>query len=222
MWQKTKPRRQYRVGAPLRGLAPRQRQFVNSNESVTSTARERQGFGIREQRQDKILVEIATESATRAAKSVRRTFTPKPYRAHAVPLSLSDDESDKARCGLRRVRRRSKKIKVGRATLRVARPTSRAATLRGNSGGITAECNRRKQQKSYRRIKSSLPVASASEAEDRVELQTRERAIERAGRRLAEGAQQPRGASGKDARQRERHARVGGVSDDEAMHAHVG
>jgi hypothetical protein len=67
------------VGAPLRGLAPRQRRVVNSNESVTSAARERQGLGIRAESQNKILVEIATESAARAAKSVRRTFTTKPY-----------------------------------------------------------------------------------------------------------------------------------------------
>src|SRR5947209_3270468 len=58
-------------------------------------------------------------------------------------------------------------------------------------------------------------------AQDRVELQTRERAVERACGRLRERAVESVRAVGEVARQRERHARVERVAEDEAVHARV-
>ena len=48
----------------------------------------------------------------------------------------------------------------------------------------------------------------ALEAQDRVELQARERAVERAGRRRREGPEQAVGARGEETRERELDARV--------------
>src|SRR5688500_3042353 len=68
------------------------------------------------------------------------------------------------------------------------------------------------------------PFTSArlSEAEDGVELQTGQRAVERAGRRLAEDAEQPRRPLREEGREGERDARVERVADEEAVDAHVG
>src|ERR1044072_6281394 len=72
----------------------------------------------------------------------------------------------------------------------------------------------------YLSFKSPVPAA-ASEAQNRIELQARQRAVERAGLRLSEGAEQSRRPLRKVARQRQRDAWFESVADEETMHAHV-
>src|SRR5919199_5077946 len=67
----------------------------------------------------------------------------------------------------------------------------------------------------------SFPCDSSSETKHRVELKPRRRPVERAGRGRAERAEQTVGALVDDRGEGERDARVGGVSRDEAVHAHV-